>query len=42
MNGKKKYFNLFNEREVAKYIIKRSINPNSNYKPMWERYLELK
>lgn len=41
-NGKKKYFYLFNEREVAKYIIKRSINPNSNYKPIWERYLELK
>jgi len=42
MNGKKKYFKLFNEREVAKYIVNRSINPNSNYKPIWERYLELK
>jgi glycosyltransferase involved in cell wall biosynthesis len=39
MNGKKKYFKLFNGNEVAEYIVKRSINPNTNYKPIWEKKL---
>ena len=41
-NGKKKYFELFNEREVANYIVKRSIDPHSNYKPLWEKKLRSK
>ena len=36
-NGKKKYFKLFNEIEVANYIVKKSLDPNSKYKPIWER-----
>jgi glycosyltransferase involved in cell wall biosynthesis len=39
MNGKKKYFKLFNEKEVANYIVRRSINPYSKYKPIWEKKL---
>ena len=41
-NGKKKYFELFNEREVANYIVKRSIDPHSKYKPLWEKKLRSK
>ena len=37
-NGQKKYFELFNEIEVAKYIVKRSLNSN-NYEPKWEKYI---
>ena len=37
---KKKYFKLFNGNEVAEYIVKRSINPNTNYKPVWEKKLD--
>ena len=39
MNGQKKYFKLFNEKEVAEYIVKRSLSPNSKYKPIWEKNL---
>jgi len=35
-NGQRKYFQLFNCVDIAKYIIERSMNPNSNYKPSWE------
>ncbi len=35
-NGQKKYFKLFNCEDVAKYIIEKSMNPDSNYKPSWE------
>ena len=37
-NGQKKYFELFNEIEVAKYIVNKSLNIN-NYKPKWEKYI---
>ena len=36
-NGQKKYFKLFNEVEVAKYIVNKSLNIN-NYKPKWDKY----
>ena len=36
INGQKKYFKLFNCEDVAKYIIEKSMNPDSNYKPSWE------
>ena len=36
-NGKKKYFELFNGKEVANYIINRSLNYNIKYKPIWEK-----
>ena len=39
-NGKKKYFKLFNEIEVADYIVKRSLDPSSKYKPIWEKEIE--
>ena len=35
-SGQKKYFKLFNCEDVAKYIIEKSMNPDSNYKPSWE------
>jgi spore maturation protein CgeB len=35
-NGQQKYFQLFNCIDIAKYIIERSMNPGSNYKPSWE------
>ena len=35
-NGQRKYFQLFNCIDIAKYIIERSMNPGSNYKPSWE------
>ena len=35
-NGQNKYFRLFNERNVAEYIVNRSFNVNSKYKPIWE------
>ena len=35
-NGQKKYFKLFNCVDVAEYIIEKSMNPNTNYKPAWE------
>jgi len=34
--GQKKYFYLFNECNVAKYIVERSIGENIKYKPPWE------
>ena len=34
--GQKKYFKLFNEREVADYIVKRSFG-ETRYKPIWEK-----
>jgi len=40
-NGQKKYFHLFNEIEVAKYIVNKSLDIN-NYKPLWEKYIEPK
>ena len=36
-NGKKKYFELFNGKEVANYIINRSLNYDIKYKPIWEK-----
>ena len=38
-NGQKKYFKLFNEIEVAKYIVNESIGIN-NYKPKWNKYIK--
>ena len=35
-NGQNKYFRLFNECNVAKYIVERSINGKAKYKPAWE------
>ena len=35
-NGQKKYFQLFNCEDVAKYIVEKSMNLNGNYKPSWE------
>ena len=35
-NGQKKYFKLFNEIDVAKYIVERSLNHDNKYKPSWE------
>ncbi len=37
-NGQSKYFKLFNEIEVAKYIVEESLGTN-NYKPKWFDYL---
>ena len=37
--GQKKYFKLFNEVEVARYIVNKSLNIN-NYKPLWNKYLD--
>ncbi len=37
-NGQKKYFKLFNEVEVAKYIVNESLGVN-NYNPIWHDYL---
>ena len=34
--GQKKYFKLFNEVNVAKYIVERSLEINNEYKPLWE------
>ena len=39
-NGKNKYFKLFNEIEVADYIVKRSLDPGSKYKPIWEKEID--
>ena len=36
-NGQKKYFKLFNEIEVAKYIVDESMNGTSL--PAWKKYL---
>ena len=38
-NGQKKYFKLFNEVEVAKYIVSESIGVN-NYNPIWHNCLK--
>ncbi len=38
-NGQKKYFKLFNEIEVAKYIVNESLGIK-NYKPKWYDYLK--
>ena len=35
-NGQQKYFKLFNERNVADYIVKRSFETDNNFKPIWE------
>ena len=40
-NGQKKYFHLFNEIEVARYIVNKSLDIN-NYKPLWEKYIKSK
>ena len=34
--GQQKYFKLFNELNVADYIVKRSINEKNFFKPIWE------
>ena len=38
-NGQNKYFRLFNEIEVADYIIKRSLK-NDKFKPIWEKFIK--
>ena len=38
-NGQKKYFKLFNEIEVSKYIVNSSLK-NDKYKPIWDKYLK--
>ena len=35
--GQKKYFRLFNERNVAEYIVEKSLNIRKSYKPIWEK-----
>ena len=35
-NGQQKYFRLFNEQNVAEYIVQRSIGSNKGYRPVWE------
>ena len=35
-NGQRKYFKLFNETNVAEYIVERSLLRKKNYKPNWE------
>ena len=37
-NGQKKYFKLFNEIEVAKYIVNESIGGNNT--PIWNKYIK--
>ena len=37
-NGQKKYFKLFNEIEVAKYIVNESFSTKSS--PIWQKYLK--
>ena len=34
--GQKKYFKLFNECNVAEYIVERSLGIKKKYKPIWE------
>ena len=34
--GQDKYFYLFNERNIAKHIVQRSVYGDSNYRPVWE------
>jgi spore maturation protein CgeB len=36
-NGQKKYFKLFNGKDVANYIVKRSLNNDPKFKPLWEK-----
>ena len=38
-NGQKKYFKLFNEVEVAKYIINKSLG-NDKDKPIWDKFIK--
>ena len=38
-NGQKKYFKLFNEMEVAKYIVNESMGVE-NFKPIWSKYIK--
>ncbi len=35
-NGQRKYFRLFNELNIAEYIVKRSIGEKKDFKPAWE------
>ena len=37
MRGQKKYFKLFNGTDVANYIVKRSLNNDQKFKPLWEK-----
>ena len=34
--GQRKYFQLFNEIDIAEYIVKRSVGEKRDYKPAWE------
>ena len=34
--GQSKYFRLFNECNVAEYIVQKSLDNNKHYKPLWE------
>ena len=34
--GQSKYFQLFNECNVAEYIVEKSIDERKGYKPVWE------
>ena len=38
-NGQKKYFELFNEIEVSKYIVNASLGIEK-YNPIWNKYLK--
>ena len=38
-NGQKKYFKLFNGTDVANYIVKRSLNNDPKFKPLWEKII---
>jgi len=37
--GQKKYFKLFNGTDVANYIVKRSLNNDPKFKPLWEKII---
>jgi hypothetical protein len=38
MNGMKRYFELFNNKLVSKYIIDRTFNTSEDKQQIWERY----
>ena len=38
MNGMKRYFELFNNKLVTKYIIDRTFNTSEDKQQIWERY----
>ena len=37
-NGMRKYFKLFNNKLITKYIIDRTFNSNDDKEQIWEKY----